>query len=199
MAHSQGFTASATAERDQADRLGADLQDRGTARNHAAGPAGQTGPTGQAGQTRPTGQAGQRATCVVFRPDAVEQQGLTLTTGVSRETVGSNALCMRLMMLPPGTRGTPHSHKGHESAIWVAMGEAEIWHGPGLCGRTVVHAGDFLYIPPGTPHVPVNRSETKMMVAVMARTDPAERESVILCDLPPHLDGLFAVPVATAV
>jgi uncharacterized RmlC-like cupin family protein len=188
MAHSQGFTASAAAERDQADRLGADQQDRATARDHPAGPAG------------PSGQAGQRATCVVIRPDAaVEQQGLTLTTGVSRETVGSKALCMRLMMLPPGTRGTPHSHRGHESAIWVAMGEAEIWHGPGLCGRTVVHAGDFLYIPPGTPHVPVNRSETKMMVAVMARTDPAERESVILCDLPPHLDGLFAVPVATAV
>ena len=117
---------------------------------------------------------------MVIRPNAIEQQGLTLTTGVSRETVGSNALCMRLMMLPPGTRGTPHSHKGHESAIWVAMGEAEIWHGPGLCGRTVVHAGDFLYIPPGTPHLPVNRSETKMMVAVMARTDPAERESVDL-------------------
>ena len=189
MAHGQGFAASATAERDQtdrdhadrvkADRANTDKQDRATAQGHAAR---------------------QRATtCVVIRPNAIEQQGLTLTTGVSRETVGSNALCMRLMMLPPGTRGTPHSHRGHESAIWVAMGEAEIWHGPGLCGRTVVHAGDFLYIPPGTPHVPVNRSETKMMVAVMARTDPAERESVILCDLPPHLDGLFAVPVATAV
>ena len=182
MSHGQGFAASATAERDQADRVKADRvnagqQDRATAQDHAAG---------------------QRATCVVIRPNAIEQQGLTLTTGVSRETVGSNALCMRLMMLPPGTRGTPHSHKGHESAIWVAMGEAEIWHGPGLCGRTVVHAGDFLYIPPGTPHLPVNRSETKMMVAVMARTDPSERESVVLVDLPPHLDGLFAVPVATA-
>jgi uncharacterized RmlC-like cupin family protein len=195
MAHAQGFAASATAEREQADdrvradrlkadrvnadRVNADQQDGATAQDHAAR---------------------QRATtCVVIRPNAIEQQGLTLTTGVSRETVGSNALCMRLMMLPPGTRGTPHSHKGHESAIWVAMGEAEIWHGPGLCGRTVVHAGDFLYIPPGTPHLPVNRSETKMMVAVMARTDPSERESVVLVDLPPHLDGLFAVPVATAV
>ena len=189
MAHGQGFAASATAEREQtdrdhadrvkADRANTDGQGRATAQGHAAR---------------------QRATtCVVIRPNAIEQQGLTLTTGVSRETVGSNALCMRLMMLPPGTRGTPHSHKGHESAIWVAMGEAEIWHGPGLCGRTVVHAGDFLYIPPGTPHLPVNRSETKMMVAVMARTDPSERESVVLVDLPPHLDGLFAVPVATAV
>ena len=142
---------------------------------------------------------GQRAaSCVVIRPNPLDdEQGLTRTTGVSRDTVGSEALCMRLVMLPPGTRGTPHAHVGHESAIWVAMGEAEIWHGPGLCGRTVVHAGDFLYIPPGTPHLPVNRSETRMMVAVMARTDPAERESVALVDLPPHLDGLFSVPVAT--
>ena len=179
MAHGQGFAASATAERDQADRVHPDQQDRATAQDHPAR---------------------QRATCVVVRPSAgIEEQGLTLTTGVTRETVGSKSLCMRLMMLPPGTRGTPHSHKGHESAIWVAMGEAEIWHGPGLCGRTVVHAGDFLYIPPGTPHLPVNRSETKMMVAVMARTDPSERESVVMVDLPPHLDGLFAVPVATSV
>jgi uncharacterized RmlC-like cupin family protein len=179
MAQGQGF-ASATAEPDQADP--ADRRKAEHPRDHATT------------RERP---GGFRASCVVVRPDAVnEDQGITLTTGISRETVGSEALCMRLMMLPPGTRGTPHSHRGHESAIWVAMGEVEVWHGPGLCGRTVVHAGDFLYIPPGTPHLPVNRSETKMMVAVMARTDPAERESVVLCDLPPHLDGLFAVPVA---
>jgi uncharacterized RmlC-like cupin family protein len=142
----------------------------------------------------------QRGSCVVIRPDAVPDElgGLTLTTGISRDTVGSRALCMHLVMLLPGTRGTPHFHSGHESAIWVAMGEAEIWHGPGLCGRTVVHAGDFLYIPAGVPHLPVNRSEDEMMVAVVARTDPAERESVVVFDLPAHLDGLFAVPVATA-
>jgi uncharacterized RmlC-like cupin family protein len=173
MAYGRDTAYSATAQRGQADRF---EQARATARDRA---------------TR------QGATCVVIRPDAVEQQGLTLSTGISRDTVGSKALCMRLMMLPPGTRGTPHSHKGHEAAIWVAMGEAEIWHGPGLCGRTVVHAGDFLYIPPGIPHLPVNRSETRMMVAVMARTDPAERESVVLVDLPPHLNGLFSVPVAS--
>jgi uncharacterized RmlC-like cupin family protein len=156
----------------------------------------------QRGQDNPPGM--QRGACVVIRPDAVagqepgEEQGLTLTTGISRDTVGSNALCMHLVMLPPGTRGAPHFHSGHESAIWVAMGEVEVWHGPGLCGRTVVHAGDFLYIPAGVPHLVVNRSEAEMMVAVVARTDPAQNTSVVVFDLPPHLDGLFAVPVATA-
>ena len=186
MAHAQGFAASATAERDQADdrvradrlkadRVNADQQDGATAQDHAAR---------------------QRATtCVVIRPNAIEQQGLTLTTGVSRETVGSNALCMRLMMLPPGTRGTPHSHKGHESAIWVAMGEAEIWHGPGLCGRTVVHAGDFLYIPPGTPHLAVNRGDVTS-IAVVAESDPADDADTIVVELPRHLAGLLSLPVA---
>jgi uncharacterized RmlC-like cupin family protein len=149
-------------------------------------------------QPEPFGQRG--GTCVVIRPDAVpdEHQGITLATGITRDTAGSKALCMNLVMLPPGTRGTPHFHSGHESAIWIAMGEAEVWHGPGLCGRTVVHPGDFLYIPAGIPHLPVNRSETEMMVAVVARTDPTDRESVVVFDLPPHLDGLFAVPVAAA-
>jgi uncharacterized RmlC-like cupin family protein len=193
MAQGQSFAASATAEQDRASRP---ASGRPASGRPASGGFGAGRPDGA---TAPDHGADQRATCAVIRPTAVEEQGLTLSTGISQDTVGSKALCMRLMMLPPGTRGTPHAHKGHESAIWVAMGEAEVWHGPGLCGRTVVHAGDFLYIPPGIPHLPVNRSETKMMVAVMARTDPAERESVILCDLPPHLAGLFAVPVATGV
>jgi uncharacterized RmlC-like cupin family protein len=160
----------------------------------------------QADQRQPSDPAAPRPrfderghACVVIRPDTVtDEHGGTLTTGISRDTVASKALSMHLAMLPPGTRGTPHFHSGHESAIWVAMGEVEVWHGPGLCGRTVVHAGDFLYIPADVPHLPVNRSQTEMMVAVVARTDPAQRESVVVFDLPPHLDGLFAIPVAMA-
>ena len=123
MAHGQGRAFSATAERDRADQFEAGQQDRATVKDRATG---------------------QRATCVVIRHDAVGgEQGLTETTGVSRDTVGAKALCMRLVMLPPGTRGTPHSHNGYESAIWVAMGEAEIWHGPvaGAQGTAQVSEG----------------------------------------------------------
>ena len=48
-------------------------------------------------------------------------------------------------------------------------------------------AGDFLYIPADTPHLPYNSSQTKPATAVIARTDPNEQESVVLL---PHLDGL---------
>ena len=137
--------------------------------------------------------------CVVVRTgDGYDgKQGVSLSAGVSRGSAGSQGLCMHVLMIPPGTRGTPHLHEGHETAIYIADGEVEVWHGPGLALRTVLRAGDFLYVPPGTPHLPVNRSASPM-VAVVARTDPAEQESVVILDLPPRLESVLAgLPIAT--
>jgi uncharacterized RmlC-like cupin family protein len=53
-----------------------------------------------------------------------------------------------------------------------------------------------MYVPPGIPHLPVNRSDV-MTVAVVARTDPREQESVVTMSLPPHLAELDDFPVAT--
>jgi uncharacterized RmlC-like cupin family protein len=47
-------------------------------------------------------------------------------------------------------------------------------------------AGDFVYIPAGVPHLPVNTG-TEPIFAVIARTDPNEQESVVLM---PELDGV---------
>jgi uncharacterized RmlC-like cupin family protein len=126
------------------------------------------------------------------------RQGMSLATGVSSQSTGAQALCLHLVTIPPGTRGVPHVHAGHESAIYTVSGETEVWHGDGLQQRTVVRAGDFMYVPPGIPHLPVNRSDV-MTVAVVARTDPAEQESVVTLSLPPHLAELDAFPVASPV
>ena len=123
------------------------------------------------------------------------KQGMNLAAGVSSRSAGARALCLHLVTIPPGTRGVPHVHDGHESAIYTVSGETEVWHGEGLRHRAVVKAGDFLYVPPGTPHLPVNRSAVTT-VAVVARTDPREQESVVTLSLPPHLAGLDAFPVA---
>ena len=63
------------------------------------------------------------------------------------------------------------------------------WYGEGLRESVVTRAGDFLYIPAGVPHLPVNLSQTEPCVAIVARTDPNEQESVVLL---PELD--HAVP-----
>jgi len=124
------------------------------------------------------------------------KQGMSLATGVSSRSAGARALCLHLVMIPPGTRGVPHVHDGHESAIYTVSGETEVWHGEGLRQCSIVKAGDFMYVPPGTPHLPVNRSDV-MTIAVVARTDPQEQESVITLSLPPHLAELNAFPIAS--
>ena len=56
-----------------------------------------------------------------------------------------------------------------------------------------VTAGDFFYIPAGVPHLPYNPSADEACIAVIARTDPNEQESVVLL---PELDALHPGPAA---
>lgn len=123
------------------------------------------------------------------------KQGVSLTCGISGRSAGSQGLCLHLVMIPPGTRGMPHYHAGHESAIYAVSGEMEVWHGDGLLQRTVIRAGDFMYVPPGAPTLPVNRGGM-MSVSVVARTDPEEQENVVILELPRHLADLLSLPIA---
>jgi uncharacterized RmlC-like cupin family protein len=114
---------------------------------------------------------------IVIRSDRyARKRGLGRATGVSGRPAGLRApdlraLCMHLVTIPPGARGMRHVDHGHESAIFTVSGETEVWHGEGLRQRTVIKAGDFMYVPPGTPHLQVNRGDV-MTVAVVACTEP---------------------------
>ncbi|MDQ2683601.1 MAG: cupin domain-containing protein, partial [Chloroflexota bacterium] len=80
-----------------------------------------------------------------------------------------------------------HYHEAHETAIYIISGDEAIsYTGEQLEVVETVRPGDFLYIPAGIPHVVVNRSQTPMSV-VLARTDPNEQESVVLCPDLEHL------------
>jgi uncharacterized RmlC-like cupin family protein len=135
---------------------------------------------------------------VIIRPGHGDEArpGTGLPAGVSSRSAGSRGLCLHLVMIPPGTRGVPHIHEDHESAIYAVTGEIEVWHGEDLRQRTVVKAGDFMYVPPEIPHLAVNRGDV-MAVAVVARTDPKERDSVVTLDLPEHLAELDGFPIAS--
>ena len=123
--------------------------------------------------------------CVVVRGNEPRdtyqgKQGLSYLGGISAESAGSTGICMHLLTMPPGARANAHLHEGHETAIYILSGRSEMWHGEGLRERLTVEAGDFLYIPAGVPHLPTNASDTEPCVAVLARTDPNEQESVVL-------------------
>src|SRR5689334_19427647 len=96
--------------------------------------------------------------CTVVRPGEVYagKQGLNYFAGISAQSTGARGLCMHLLTIPPGGRAKAHLHADHETAIYLLSGEAEMWYGEGLQQHLVMHAGDFLYIPAGVPHLPFN-------------------------------------------
>src|SRR5687767_12315202 len=107
------------------------------------------------------------------------KQGLDYFSGISAESAGSKAICMHLLVMPPGAEAKPHYHEAHETAIFMLEGVTEFRHGPQLENVDRVEAGDFVYIPAGVPHQPYNPTD-KPAKALIARTDPNEQESVVL-------------------
>ncbi len=139
-------------------------------------------------------------TCHLVRAEETYdgKQGLTYFCGIASETVGSKAICMHLLTIPPGARAKAHMHENHETAIYVLEGEAVALYGDRLQNHAITKAGDLFYIPAGIPHLPVNLSG-KPVSAIIARTDPNEQESVVLLsELEQYADEAIARITATS-
>lgn len=113
------------------------------------------------------------------RADARLPQGLPFFPGISRRSAGSSGICMYKVVIPPGAASEPHSHVSFETAIYVLKGRVETFYGEGLEKSVVNEAGDFVFIPPGLPHQPVNLSGTETAEAIVARNDASESETVV--------------------
>lgn len=134
-------------------------------------------------------------TCRLLRAGEEFQgkQGLFYAPGISAESAGAKGVHLQIVTLPPGVRAKAHKHAEHETAIYALSGVSGMWYGEQLEHHVVVKAGDFLYIPADMPHLPYNPSTTENCVAIIARTDPNEQESVVLL---PHLDEKVLLPTA---
>ncbi|MCB1332411.1 MAG: cupin domain-containing protein [Roseivivax sp.] len=116
------------------------------------------------------------------------KQGFSYFEGIARETTGARGICMHMLRIPPGGRAKAHMHASHETAIYVIEGSAIMYWGERLEHLMETNAGDLIYIPAGVPHLPINNSAAEA-VAIIARTDPHEQESVVLL---PELEALVA-------
>jgi uncharacterized RmlC-like cupin family protein len=106
--------------------------------------------------------------------------------GISAQSVGARRIHLQIVRFPPDGRANAHKHDSHETAIYVLSGEPGMWYGERLEQHLIARAGEFLYIPANMPHLPYNLSASESCVAVIARTDPNDQESVVLL---PELDG----------
>ena len=125
---------------------------------------------------------------IVIRPDASvgSKQGLPVFEGISGQNAGAQGISMNRVIIPPGGAARAHLHKGYESVIYLIKGRVKTLYGEGLKKSVINEGGDFIYIPAGVPHKPINLSDTLAAEAIVARTDPNEQESVQHVAEPEH-------------
>ncbi|AZZ92415.1 MULTISPECIES: cupin domain-containing protein [unclassified Hahella] len=117
---------------------------------------------------------------VTVRPEGTIDtiQKLPNYLGISGKTAGSTGISMNIVVIPPSARAEPHFHDGFETAIYLLKGNVKTLYGENLSKSVVNKEGDFIFIPDGVPHQPINLSDTEEAIALVSRNDPNEQESV---------------------
>ena len=110
-------------------------------------------------------------------------QKLPNYVGISGKTAGATGISMNVVIIPPSAKAEPHFHKGYETAIYLLKGNVQTFYGKDLSKSVINQQGDFIFIPDGVPHQPVNLSSTEEAIALVSRNDPNEQESVQVYNL----------------
>jgi len=123
-------------------------------------------------------------TCRIVRAATPFQgkQGLDYFSGISAETAGSEAICMHMLVMPPGATAKPHYHERHETAIYMLEGVTNSATGPTSSTASESSRGTMCTSRRRSAHA-LQPTEGRA-VAIIARTDPNEQESVVLVDKP---------------
>jgi len=126
----------------------------------------------------------KQAKLVRVRPDEAftSKRNLNYFPGLSEITAGTQNLSMMLVRIPPGGKAEPHYHEGFEAGIYILEGKVDNLYGEGLKESVITEKGDFLFIPPGVPHQPINLSDTEPVLAIVSRNIASEQEPVVLYD-----------------
>ena len=115
--------------------------------------------------------------------ETMTRQKLPYFTGISKESTGAQGISMNRVIIPAGAKADPHYHKDFETAIYMLEGRVETRYGEKLKESILMEKGDFLFIPPGVPHQPLNLSDTEPAVAIVSRNDPNEMENVVMYEV----------------
>ena len=110
-------------------------------------------------------------------------QGVTYNSGVSRNTAGSQKVCMNVLPMPPGVHSIPHIHKEIETIAYLLEGECTLFHGNKLEKQTLVKKGEQIFIPENVPHAPFNQSSNECIWVVVHSSGDDQDELVRTTEL----------------
>ena len=105
------------------------------------------------------------------RRDELISGQMTRVEGVSKILSNAEGIHLAIATIPPGQQSSPHHHVNCESAIYVLTGNGVFLSGNNLEESVEIGPGDFIYIPPGAVHAPVNSGEAIMELIVARNSD----------------------------
>ena len=111
---------------------------------------------------------------VIRAVDLTEGTGQTQNAlrraGVSMANTDASRIWLGKVHTPAGYASDAHHHGEAETAGYVLRGRAYILHGEGYRERVDLEEGDFVFVPPNTPHIEGNASDTEELIWMTART-----------------------------
>tara|TARA_B110000014_G_scaffold244413_1_gene215577 strand:+ start:429 stop:848 length:420 start_codon:yes stop_codon:yes gene_type:complete len=93
--------------------------------------------------------------------------------GVSKNLSNATNIHMAIATIPKDRCSTTHFHTNCESAIYVLSGKGLFLHGNNLEIEEEISQGDFIFVPEGAFHQPVNTGDN-VLELIVARNTPIE-------------------------
>jgi uncharacterized RmlC-like cupin family protein len=113
--------------------------------------------------------------------NTTQSSGMRRLEAVSGKTVGSEKVWMGQAHVGPGTNSGNHHHGDSETAIYVVSGHPVfVFAQDGQEVRLTPEPGDYVFVPPWTPHREENPGSEEAVV-VLARSS----QEAVVVNLPP--------------
>ena len=97
--------------------------------------------------------------------------GMDRRAAITFARVGAQKLWAGTVHIDPNAKTGAHHHGPLESVIYVVRGRARMRWGERLEFMAEAGPGDFIYIPPFTPHQEINASRDERLECVLVRSD----------------------------
>lgn len=103
-----------------------------------------------------------------------QSPGMERRAAISGETCGAQRLWMGETVVAPHTRSAAHHHGASETAIYVVAGHPVFsFVEEGEARRLTCAPGDYVYVPPFTPHREENPGDEPALVVIARSTQEA--------------------------
>jgi uncharacterized RmlC-like cupin family protein len=112
--------------------------------------------------------------------DTAQTPGMARSAAISGRLCGASALWMGRTVVAPAAASGDHHHGESETAIYVVSGHPEFVFFDEAAGeerRLRTGPGDYVFVPPWTPHREENPSDSEPAVVVIARSS---QEAVVV-------------------